>query len=155
VAYITKQGRYTLASEPEWRLVALLTVARRFQNHQAAASWYISNGLALPRNCVVPGNLPLALEQTDGVIPPDLVAGRSGMASERIIWAWDARYRKRAKLCGVALSCAPQRVELQRPPRIIRDDWFQWIGHIPFTRNPPEISEDLWQSLMRRAETAD
>src|SRR5215204_5308365 len=41
VAFVTQRGNHGgLIEGPHWRLVALLRIARRFETHEEAASWY-------------------------------------------------------------------------------------------------------------------
>src|SRR5260370_35243780 len=62
--YITCKGSYQDIKPSHWRLVAILEVLKRFESHADAADWYSSQGIALPRNCMVEGNPPLAIEMT-------------------------------------------------------------------------------------------
>lgn len=64
VVYITVQGKYPGSEELGWRLVAILDVFKRFESHSEAALWYKSQGVALPRNCMVPGNDPDPIDMT-------------------------------------------------------------------------------------------
>jgi hypothetical protein len=149
VAYITKRGAYD-SPEPHWRLTALLRVVRRFESHLLAAAWYTSLNLPLPRNLIVPGNSPLPLEATDGVIPAQL-KHRAELTAEGIVQRWDARYALRSRQVGVVLSCEPLFLNVQNPPRITAADWLVWNGSTPSTRNPPQITEELWKSVAGRA----
>src|SRR6266567_1063854 len=62
--YITCKGSYQGIKPGHWRLVAILEVLKRFGSHAEAARWYASQGVALPMNCMVKGNSPLAIEMT-------------------------------------------------------------------------------------------
>ncbi|HEX2062061.1 MAG TPA: hypothetical protein VHK90_15065 [Thermoanaerobaculia bacterium] len=146
IAYVTKRGAYD-DLPAHWRLVALLRVVARCESHDAAAAWYAEKGLPLPRNIMVRGNPPLTLLQTDGVIPTDL----RGMSPDAIIRHWDARYRKRARTWPMVLICEAEYRELHHPPIVEISDWMNWTGAIPMTRNPPEISSELWERLLQRA----
>jgi hypothetical protein len=154
VAYVTKQGRYDSRLPLHWRLTALLVVIKRLETHAEAARWFDTQKLPLPRNCVVPGNRPLALDHTDGELSSDLRQQAGRMPSEQIIDSWDRGYKFRALKWGVLLVCKPLFRELHNPPVIMRDDWVMWNGHVPVTRTPPRISEDLWSKLRQKAEIA-
>lgn len=153
VAYITKRGRYE-GRPSHWRIVSLLAVQRRFESHDEAAVWYREQRVALPRNLIVAGNLPVRLEETDGVIPSDLRCRKSSLSAEEIVRLWDGRYRLRARTWGVVLVCNPIFVQLRHPPAITEEEWLAWIGRVPSTRNPPEITDDLWRKLRQHTETA-
>ena len=150
VAYITKRGAYE-SNEPHWRLVALLQIAHRFESHAEAAAWYTSQNLPIPRNLIVPGNPPLPLCATDGVIPTELGSRAGELSPEGIIQRWDARYALRSRKFGVVLSCEPFFINISNPPRITLADWHRWHGSVPSTRNPPQISESLWRRLAATA----
>ena len=143
VAFVTARARYRHGAP--WMLVALLRVARRFETHEEAASWYAGLGLRLPSNCMVPGNGPVPLTRTKGA-PRDLRDPER--APERIIRVWDARYRERARKWPVMLACEKLMVELHEPARIEQHDWLRWCGRVPSTQNPPEISDELWDHLV-------
>jgi hypothetical protein len=153
VAYITKQGRYDAGLPAHWRLTALLVVNRRFESHAEAAAWFQKERLPLPRNCVVAGNAPAQLDQTDGELNRELRKELGRLTDEEIIEQWDRGYRFRALRWGALLVCKPLFRELRDPPAISRDDWQAWNGGVPFTRTTPEITEELWQRLEERAAT--
>ncbi len=128
VVYITRQGRYTRGEESHWRLVAILNVFHRAESHEEAAEWYQSEGLPLPRNCMVAGNEPLPLKLTHvNPVSVDLKG-------------WDDSYRRRAHRWGAFLICEKEFLELDHPPVITRDMMIDIFGRIPPTRNPPTIS---------------
>ena len=87
VVYITVKRTYPGADEAHRRLVAILNIKASFKTHRDAAVWYRDQGIALPSNCMVFGNRPQPLDQTDQYCP-DL--GR-----------WDADYRVRAATWGI------------------------------------------------------
>lgn len=136
--YITCKGIYQSIKPAHWRLVAILEVLKRFESHADAALWYTNQGLTLPRNCMVKGNPPLAIEMTAPITV--LVAD---------LRRWDLDYQLRARKCGVFLACKPQFLELYNPPIITEEIMYAVFNRIPGTQNPPAISEDEFEKLKR------
>lgn len=96
IAYLTVKRRYLQDQIAGWRLVAVLRVRERLPNHNVAADWYRSRALRLPSNCLVDGNPPMPLDQTNGH-PPKEVHQRvsTAMHPEKAVRLWDAGYRSR------------------------------------------------------------
>jgi hypothetical protein len=86
IAYLTAKGRYLGETSAGWRVVAVLHVIERLLSHPDAAAWYRARDLPLPSNCLVDGNPPKPLEQTNGK-PPAIVRTRmkAGLSSEEAI----------------------------------------------------------------------
>jgi len=103
VAYLTVRGKYPGDTMPGWRLVAVLRVVERFESHEAAAEWYQTRGLALPSNCMVPGNPPKPFHLTNGN-PPDEVKSRVAVEAhpEAAVRLWDKIYEGRILITTVA-----------------------------------------------------
>lgn len=135
VAYLTRKGSYGGFNGSHWRLTAVLQVQMRFESHVEAASWYFDRGLTLPRNCMIAGNPPLPLDRTDAFIE-----------SLRV---WDREYQKRSEKCGVFLACAPLFRELWSPPVITPAMMLRTFGRIPGTQNPPAISKEELNALLK------
>lgn len=157
VAFVTHRGRHKgLYGDAHWRLVALLRVALRFESHAEAAEWYTSRRMALPRNLIVPGNPPLPLDHSDGraphELPEDAPPPDADESAGKRLRAWDALCRARARRHGVVLACRPVFLELVEPRPIYAEEWVEWLGRVPVTRNPPQIGECLWQALCRHVE---
>ena len=119
-----------------WRLVSVLQVVRRFDNHEDAAEWHRDQGLRLPTNCIIEGNPPVALDRTDGW-------HRSLDASDRI-------YHRKARLCPVFLACRPR--ELNDPPIITEEIMIGSFGHAPAPRTPPVVPLEAVQRLISETE---
>lgn len=151
IAYITNRGAYGPISAPHWRLVALLRVKHRRETHEKAAEWYAEHGESPPRNCMIRENNHVPFDHSDGFISPKLRKLTGGCNLEQVIRKWDAGYRIRAREHGDFLICERLFCDLSDPPVIYKHDWVQWYGRIPSTQNPPQISEDLWSHLCRRA----
>ena len=136
--YITCKGSYQGIKPSHWRLVAILEVLKRFETHTDAAHWYSSQGLTLPRNCMVKDNPPLNIDMT----APITEFGTD-------LRKWDLSYQLRARQCGVFLACKPQFLELYNPPIITEEIMFTAFNRIPGTQNPPAISLDEFEKLKR------
>jgi hypothetical protein len=137
VVYITRKGVYPGVAERHWRLVAILNVSAFFPSHASAADWHRAKRLPLPSNCMVSGNPPKPLEQTDRF--------------QADLRHWDAIYRLRAKSCGAFHVCEPLFRELHHPPAITDAMMRDIFGYIPGTRNPPAITREAYEQLQRLA----
>ncbi len=144
VAYMTKAIAYPCGTERCRRLVAVLRVYKSWlagidetgrQVHERAAAWYRSKGLSIPSNCIVRGNDPLPLEQTD--------------LHQKNLRKWDAKYWKRARRFGVFHACEPLFKELQNPPRLTDDQLRKWFGKLPGTQNPGALPAEDFAKLVR------
>jgi hypothetical protein len=134
--YITCKGSYQGIKPSHWRLVAILEVLKRFESHADATHWYSNQEIALPRNCMVEGNPPLAIEMTAPIT--DIGAD---------LRRWDLEYQRRARKCGVFLACKPQFLELYNPPIITEEIMYMAFNRIPGTQNPPAISLEEFEKL--------
>ncbi len=150
VAYVTKRGKYGGAS-PHWRLAALLHVSHRFETHADAAAWYGARFPRLPRNCMVAGNGPVPLDQTDGKLTAELRDVAATTPPSVLLRALDRGYAARARRYPIVLACQPLFRELRVPPVISREDWERWCDGVPSTQTPPMIDENVWAALCERA----
>lgn len=139
IVYITKKGAYPGCAEKHWRLTAILKVARRFESHEDAATWYEGEGLMLPRNCLV------------GDIPP-LELGHTGCkpAEFNTVEQWDAEYHERVKTTPQFLVCEPLFRCLHAPPVVTGKMMCDAFGRIPGTQNPPKIRRSEYERLIER-----
>jgi hypothetical protein len=149
VVYLTKKGCYSLREEAHWRLVAVLRVAHRFENHAKAAQWYQSQGLPLPSNCLVPSNAPQPLGFTHARIPKELRPLRQRLSDDKVIRLWDAGYLQRARDVPVLLACTPKYLALNDPPAISTAQMVSIFGRVPGTQNPPRITRSQYLRLRR------
>jgi hypothetical protein len=150
VAYLTVRGRYLGDSQSGWRLVAVLRIAERFDSHMEAAAWYKRQSLHLPSNCFVDGNPPKPLELTNGD-PPKEVKEREEHDPVRVIRLWDATYRQRISKWPVFLATKPDFLELIQPPQLTETQMSSIFGRVPSTLNPPVISSQQLEDLVRLA----
>jgi hypothetical protein len=101
-------------------LVAILTVIKRFESHDAAAEWYRRMGLPVPSNCMVTGNRPEPLRRTMGA-PGSCACGAGTLA------AWDRRYHTRAHDYPVFLVCRGWK-EMVSPPVVDEETALMILG---------------------------
>ncbi len=163
VVYVTTKGAHGDLLPRHWRIVAALQVLVRFEGHEKAAAWYRSMGLALPSNCMVEENPPLALERTLGLprgiqmCASTAPAPRRGCRPRATVFdplaAWDALYRERARANPVFLACEPLFLELHEPP-VLSEEGVREVferGAMPCTQTPPRLSERELESLLQLA----
>jgi len=148
VAYITKQGAYKPHRFAHWRLVAILRVHRRFNSHEDAAAWYGEQGLPLPSNCMVSGNVPLPFDMTGGFPPKVAKTGANVDVGMRL---WDKDYKERAKEWSVFVVCEASFLDLYEPPVITREMMSGIFGGTPQTQNPQPIKAEQFEALRKIA----
>jgi hypothetical protein len=147
VMYLTVKGRYRDDKSAGWRLVAVLHVVERFESHELAAAWYRARRIALPNNCIVPGNDPKSFELTHGR-PRREIRERAAGDPERAIRLWDAAYRRRVERWSIFLACRASFLELHAPPQIRESDFAEIFGRTPATQTPPSISTREFSKLL-------
>lgn len=149
IAYLTCALRLPGESMSVRHLVALLEVIYRFEDHADAAEWYRRKDVRLPRNCLVRGNPPLPLDQTNGLRARDRCRFEISRGPKVAVRNWDAAYWKRAAQCGVFLACKPLFRELQAPPLITHEQMVHIFGRVPGTQTPPRITRREFTALER------
>lgn len=152
VIYITVKSSFGSATdETHYRLVAHLRITHISNTHPAAAAWYISQGLAVPSNCMISGSLPKPYDQTNG---RNGCQYRGKPEDVKLRW-WDGGYRKRAMMVAVVAHCEPLYINLNNPPQIMASDLITIFGRIPGTQTPPQLPCDQIQSLLELAKQRD
>lgn len=145
VAYMTIKAAYRSADRHR-RLVALLEVTDRFDSHAEAADWYRSNGLNLPNNLMVAGNVAHPLSHSHRRHH----GCKRGCGSDSHV-AWDREYADRATRFGRVVTCQPRYVDTGWDASIIHDEDLQSVfGRMPGTENPGAIPLDYIKPLMQR-----
>lgn len=152
VAFLTVKGRYLDDAAAGWRLVAILEVIQRFDDHAEAATWYQTQGLPLPSNCMVPGNPPKPLEQTNREAPAAVKARLARHKDpRRIIRLWNAVYASRVKATPIFIATEAEYLDLRTPASLSDADMRSVFGTIPATLNPPKVDCSKLQELRRVA----
>jgi hypothetical protein len=131
--YLATKSSWGGHAERHWRLVAVLRVRERFENHALAAAWYQAQGLALPSNCWVEGNPPIPYERTVQDSPSE---------------TWDRAYRARARRCPIFLTTDPIFLELWQPPIVTVETMTAAFGRVPSTLTPPALPDQDVQRLL-------
>ena len=135
IAYITKQGSYGEVRQNHYRLVSVLLVKEHLATHEDAKQWYESQGLMLPKNCMVEGNDPLPWDLTHQ--SPTQTQGKPIIDS---VEKWDAEYKKRQSKHENFLACEALYSELWEPKVILPDELrYVFDGAIPGTQNPSKL----------------
>lgn len=150
VIFLTKKGKYLDDRIKGWRLVSILKVIERFEDHGKAAEWYRRRRLSLPNNCLVGGNDPVRCELTHGH-PKAEIRRRGRGDAEGTIRLWDAVYQQRTTRWPIILVCESLYLDLHTPIQIDESDFHHIFGRVPGTRNPPQITRDEFNKLARLA----
>lgn len=145
VAYLTKKARYGAEYPRHWRLIAVLEVITMFDSHPDAATWYASQGLALPSNCMVDGNPPEPLFRSHRI---NKDAKR--LSDDRLLRTWDLGYRHRAREFPLFLACKKRHSTLDfDAPVILEQHLLGAFGRIPGTHNPGRLPNDQFMRFLR------
>ena len=138
VVYMTRTGDYGAFSSGNRVLTAILEVVEIYDNHFDAAQWYEKHGVALPSNCIVPGNPPYEWSQTAGVNSRDF----DNVAE------WDAFYQARSRRIPVFIRAEKIYCVLYSPPVLTNAMLIDIFGRVPRTQTPPTISEHQFDKLL-------
>lgn len=154
IVYLTVQGNYMHELNPHYRLVSVLEVVERFENHGDAAKWYRNKNFKLPNNCLVDNNAPMSVEYTLGSIPEKIIRrfdkypnNQKNVALGKYLSEWDNEYWERVKKCSIFIVCKKYYLELNEPKIIYPEEIRKIFNRIPGTQNPPQISKDDFKSL--------
>lgn len=90
------------------------------------------------------------MELTNGD-PPKEVKEQKNDDPLRVTRLWDATYRQRIYKRPVFLATEPNFLELNQPPQLLERQMRRIFGRIPSTLNPPEITCQQLESLVRLA----
>jgi hypothetical protein len=86
--------------------------------------------------------------------PPKEVREREEIDPVRIIRLWDATYRQRIGKWPVFLATETEFMDLSNPPQLSEPEMMRVFGRIPATLNPPEITLQQLDNLVRFARRA-
>ena len=154
IIYLTVKNDYENFGESHYRLTAILKVFKRFENHQAAAKWYLDNKIQIPSNCLVNGNPPLPIEKTIGLKPNQMKRILNhddqfrAKQLAKMLKEWDNEYWEKTKRYSVFLVCKKIFVELRKPPIFSIKDLVKIFGRVPVTRTPPEITRNEYKKIL-------
>ena len=148
VLYLTVKKSFGQKTESHYKVVAHLRVHVSFTSHAEAAAWYTASGVAIPSNCMVPGNPPIPYEQTNGRPGKEWQSYSDAEKLRR----WDATYRFRARQVGSFHACESLWCELQQPPKLLTTDFVEILGRAPCTQTPPSFAVTKIRALLLRAQ---
>jgi hypothetical protein len=159
VVYITVKGKW-MTDYDHYRLIAILEVIDRKDNHLQAASWYRTKSKSgVPSNCMVADNPPHAFYETAGDYnkssdikrylnyPPD----KQRVIGERRVTLWNDKYLAKSKKWSDFIITRPVFTELTNPPILIDEDMKKVFGKVPNTRNPNKVTKDQFRELAKYA----
>lgn len=146
VVYVTKKGKYESRIHG-WRLIAILEVIEKFENHKQAKKWYEDNNYSLPSNCLVPGNPPLPEKETGQIY------GKKSWPFATSYEATESQYQARVKKVPVFIVTKPLAKELNNPITLTEKDMLKTFGRIPGMQNPPKITEKQFNELSKIIKT--
>ncbi|WP_434046215.1 MULTISPECIES: hypothetical protein [Sorangium] len=141
----------------------MLRVISEAKSHAAADRWYEQHGIARPRNIMVPGNPPLALEATEGGYRENgkIVLPTSPADAPRVLAHWDNLYQQRRYKVGDVRICEPLVVNIQCgypfPERFV-NEVFGNSGFPDTEWHPVEVSRDIMRAVLTavgRSDVAD
>jgi hypothetical protein len=160
VIYMTVKGKW-LKDFEHHRLIAILEVIHRKENHLQAALWYEKNcASGLPSNCIVSDNPPHDFHETAGNYDNDSDINRYleyPIDKQRTIGArrinlWNNNYVAKANKWGAFIITRPIFIELNNPPILADSDMTTIFGKVPNTRNPNKVTKDQFRQLAKYAD---
>lgn len=167
VAYATVKRNYEPAATSGRYLIGGFEAIKRCATHEDAADWYRAQKVAIPSNCFVAGNPPLAFDLTGGYSDSreyvkDLwerdqdPEGIKAFNYAQRIQAWDAGYRAiidgsaDKKGNGTFIITKPIKLELVAPPLLTEATATQIFGDkFPNTRSLQPIRKEQFEQLMQ------
>lgn len=160
LVYITVKGKW-LTDFEHYRLISILEVIDRKDNHLQAASWYRTNSkYGIPSNCMVPDNPPHPFHETAGNYgkasdvkrylgySPD----KQKIIGDRKVALWNDDYLAKSKKWGVFIITKPIFRELVDPPILTDEDMKKIFGKVPNTRNPNKMTKGQFKELAKYAD---
>jgi hypothetical protein len=158
VVYITVKGKW-LTDFDHYRLISILVVTEKKENHNQAATWYRNKNISLPSNCMVEDNPPLEFQETAGnyerrvdiqkFLNYDIE--KQKQIGKRRIELWNAEYLNRSKKWGDFVVTKPIFTELYNPPILTVEDMKKIFGRVPNTRTPNKIKKEQLKELAKYA----
>jgi hypothetical protein len=160
VVYITVKGKW-FQDFDHYRLIGILVVKDKKDNHSQAAAWYRTNNKNLiPSNCMVPFNPPYNFDKTMGnyssIKEIKRFLGFSEKKQEIIgkqrIKLWNEEYLNKSKKWGDFVITKTIFKDLHNPPILTIEEMSRIFGKVPNTRNPNKISREELRELAKHAD---
>lgn len=130
------------------KIVAIVEVIKIFDNHNAAARWYINHKKTIPNNIMVKETMPFGLDKTHQKFGWD-----GWLEKISTLKDWDNGYKERAERPGntKVAKCKFIFKKLEKPIDLNQNEW-NYISHRSLcTQNPPILKIDEWQRLKEKA----
>lgn len=158
IVYITVKGNW-MENFDHYRLVAILVVIEKKENHSHAASWYKTNNKKTPSNCMFYNNPPYQFHETAGNYNTNLEntkflnypIDKQKIIGERRIILWNNEYLKTSNKWGDFIITKPIFIELNNPPILKDNDMIKIFDKVPNTRNPNIITKEQFKKLAKHA----
>lgn len=160
VIYITVKGKW-LTNYDHYRLIAILEVIDRKDNHLQAASWYRTNSqIGVPSNCMVTDNMPHMFHETAGNFKTSAEvkrylnhhAEKQQLVGERRLQLWNDGYLVKSKKWKEFIITKPVFRELTNPPILTDDHMNKIFGKVPNTRNPNKVTKEQFKEIAKHAD---
>jgi hypothetical protein len=160
IVYITVKGKW-FRDYDHHRLIAILEVINKRENHMQAASWYKTNcETGIPSNCMVPSNPPSSFHETAGNYEKksdtekflSYSNEKQQLIGERRIEIWNNDYLLKSKKWGDFIITKPIFRQLIDPPILLEGDMKKIFGKVPNTRNPNKITKEQFRELAKHAD---
>jgi len=155
IVYITVKGKW-LTDFDHYRLIAILEVTDKKENHLQAASWYrTKKPSGLPSNCMVPDNPPHNFDATAGNYETtteikrylSYPADKQQLIGKRRVELWNDDYLSKSRKWGDFIITKSIFNELTNPPVLTDEIMKEIFGKVPNTRNPNIITAEQFKKL--------
>lgn len=131
VIYITVKGKWNTNYDHQ-RIIAILEVIARRDNHFQAKSFYSNKGFAIPSNCMVEDNPPYGFFETAGNYEKktdiknflSYSPEKQKIVGERKVTIWNKEYLEKSKKWGTFIITKPIFLNLYDPPILTDRDIF-------------------------------
>lgn len=157
IVYLTVKRKYEEEKPNHRKLVSILKVIKRFNNHQEGARWYKRKNLPIPSNCLIENNPPLEIKYTLGLGHREMKrldefeSNRKAKIMRLKLQGWDNEYWEKVNRYPVFLVTEAIYLNLNEPPSLFDEDLIGVFGKIPMTRTPPIIEQNELEKLLNFA----
>jgi len=129
------------------KVVAILKVIQTFDNHRAAADWYIKNSRKIPNNLMVVETGPFPLDKTHKMFGWD-----SWIKAAKALEEWDKEYFERSNRKGneKVAQCEIIFNGIIAPISLNDKDWNDISDRPLCAQNPPIITEKEWTKFKEK-----
>lgn len=158
IIYMTVQGKWN-TNYDHHRIIAILEVIERKENHLQAKLWYESKGLTIPSNCMVDDNPPHPFFETAGNYENktdiknflSYSPEKQKIIGERKLASWDKEYLEKSKKWGAFIITKPIFLNLTDPPILTDNDIFNIFKKKINTRTPKKLTAAEFKEIAKFA----